>query len=53
MCEIPQVTRNKQGAVISFVCDIGDAVDFDCSGELLAEERHDVMRHVVVDMLGS
>lgn len=27
------------------MCDIDDAVDFDCSAELDAEKRHDVMRH--------
>lgn len=35
------------------MCDIDDAVDFDCSGELDAEKRHDVMRHIGLDMLDS
>ena len=39
--------------MFSFLCDIGDTVDFKCSGELDAEERHDVMGHIVLDTLGS
>lgn len=42
------------GVVFSFVCDIGDTMDFDCSGKCDAEKRNDVMlRHTLLDILGS